>query len=151
MKTGFLTTALFLVATLSGAATAQAEHTILQCKVQNTELGRWISPEVVIAYSPGSKKAIVSDPIIMHFYKRPLEAKVKDRKSKISLYWRVKNVSDSAAQALPSMEYSATIFKGSPKFTISARPQGRPQTFSGRGTCSPLKNVGKWKKYLKNL
>lgn len=151
MKSGFVATAFFLAATVLGAATAKAEYTILQCKVQNTELGRWIAPEVVIAYSPESKKAIVSDPVIMYFNKRPLEAKVKDRKSKISVYWRVKNVSDAAAQSLPSMEYSATIFKGSPKFTISARPQGRPQTFSGRGTCSPLKDVGKWKKYLKNL
>lgn len=117
-----------------------AEGVGYQCKVATAaRQGNWIPEFLFVGYKPDENLVIVSDPIILYFNDRqPVEAKLEtDTDQRISVTWRLETKSGTGQ--FVRMAYRATIFKATGALSISAKPLGYEDTFTGSGTCETRK------------
>lgn len=131
---------LALVVAFLHAAPAQADGVGYQCKVAiSAQQGRWVPEFVFIGYKPDENRVIISDPIILFFNDRqPVEGKLEtDSATRLSVTWRLETKSGSGQ--FVRMAYRATVFKATGKLSISAKPLGYENVFTGRGTCEMRK------------
>ena len=90
--------------------------------------------KLYVSHNAGSNTATVNDPIINHYYKKPIGARVKhDNEKRGTFGWTVKTVSPSGQRA--NMVYRATYIKATGKLSIHAQPNGYSNKFSANGTC----------------
>ncbi|MBL4927877.1 hypothetical protein [Fuscibacter oryzae] len=129
----------FLLATLAfglthAAATAAKPVTYI-C---NLEVGRrmnWVPKQLVVLIEPGAKTALVNDPIIQYFLKKPMTAKVTaDNGQRLGLGWSYM-VTDGKGRDKSEMIYSAIIRKSDMHVSMRAVPAGYDNTFSAGGSC----------------
>lgn len=121
-------------------ALAQAEGVAYQCKVSVAgNQGRWIPEFLFVGYRPAENLVIISDPIILYFNDRqPVQGKLEtDTDQRMSVTWRLET--KSGAGQFVRMAYRATIFKATGKLSISAKPLGYEDSFTGSGTCETRK------------
>jgi len=122
------------------ATPAQAQGVGYQCKLATTsQQGNWLPEFLFIGYKPAENLVIISDPIILYFNDRqPVKGKLEsDTDNRISVTWRLETKSGTGQ--FVRMAYRATIFKATGKLSISAKPLGYQDTFTGRGTCEARK------------
>ena len=126
------------VATLTTAALpALARPVTYQCRLEVSQANGWVPDQVVILHEPGTKTALVNDPIIRHFVKEPVEAKVVTENDKrITFQWKLKMVKNNAQQVAPQFTYRATVMKADKSIRINATPAGYSNFFEAGGTCS---------------
>ena len=131
MKAVF-TCAAMAVVFLSGASHALT----LQCKVADLGAGGGYITEVyAIEHDTAAGKATVADGLIMYVFDAPIAAKVADdTEKKTAFSWNVQ-LTNSASQQV-KMQFRATYFKETGKFTVRAAPGGAySNDFEGRGAC----------------
>lgn len=133
---------------LPAVGSAEGKEIIWQCELDSGDNRTWISEQVIIAHVPGSKSAIVADNVILGFIGQPVQAKVKVRAKKDVFHWRVSDARDSHKRPIPRMEYLGYLTRETGQFAMSARP-GQSQFWNSKGTCKPLKDLGKWRKIMK--
>lgn len=126
------------VAALSTAALpALARPVTYQCRLEVSKADGWVPDQVVIQHEPGTKTALVNDPLIRHFVKQPVEAKVTtDNDKRITFEWKLKMIKNRAGQVAPQFIYRATLMKADKSIRIKAIPAGYPNFFESGGTCS---------------
>lgn len=126
------------VATLATAALpALARPVTYQCRLEVAQADGWVPDQVVILHEPGAKTALVNDPLIRHFLKEPVEAKVTtDNDKRITFEWKLKMIKNRAGQVAPQFIYRATVQKADRSIRIKAIPAGYPNFFEAGGTCS---------------
>lgn len=134
MKTLFLLTAVTLAA---AALPALARPVTYECRLDVSRADNWVPEQVVIQHEPGSDTALVNDPLIHHFMKKPVEAKVTtDNDKRITFEWKLKMIKNKAGQVAPQFIYRATLQKADKSIRIKAIPAGYPNFFESGGTCT---------------
>ena len=130
---------LLLLLTLAGGAAlpALAKPVTYQCRLEVSRANAWVPDQVVILHEPGAGTALVNDPIIRHFVKRPVEARVVvENDKRITFQWTLKMVTDAAGQVAPQFIYRATVRKADTSIRISATPAGYPNSYEAGGSCT---------------
>jgi hypothetical protein len=117
---------------LSGACNALT----LECKVADLGAGGGYITEVyAIDYDETAGKALVADGLIMYVFDAPIPAKVADDTAKKLVFSWTAQLTNSASQQV-KMQFRASYFKETGKFTVRASPGGAySNDFEGRGTC----------------
>lgn len=104
----------------------------------NLEVGRrmnWVPKQLVVLIEPGAATALVNDPLIQYFKKKPIEAKVTaDNGQRLGLGWSYM-VTDGNGGDKSEMIYSAIIRKSDLHISMRAVPAGYDNTFSAGGSC----------------
>ncbi len=104
----------------------------------NLEVGRrmnWVPKQLVVLIEPGAKQALVNDPVIQYFVKKPIMAKVTaDNGQRLGLGWSYM-VTDGKGRDKSEMVYSAIIRKSDMHISMRAVPAGYDNTFSAGGSC----------------
>lgn len=135
-----------------GTATLAAEsQTVLQCSLPKQDSNSWVAQNIMIAYEEGSNRALVADPVIMTFLKKPVWAEMKDKPNRLTLSWYVQGGRDSGANPVSRMDYYLELKKSNNAVTVRARPLGYANILRGIGTCEPMKNRKEWERLLKKL
>lgn len=127
-----------LAAICFGAASQAAEPLALRCDMRS-EPGRFVAPTIFVGVQPEKRTAVVSDIVILHFDKKPATGRVitfNDRRLRVS--WEVRNIKDSRQTPVARMDFSLSLNRKTRKVEVFARPVGYPNTFSARGTCTPV-------------
>lgn len=121
--------------TVSQAAKTKAPIE-MHCKVKGAEPGDWISPDILVQWTPGSNNAKVYDLVIDHFFGEPIDAKViRDDKKVLSVDWVLRNIREPDGFTVDVFTYNLRFNKRTQKATFNARPNDFLNTFGGRGTC----------------
>ncbi len=117
-------------------AVAQARPVTYVCTLDVPAADSWVPEQVVIRHVPGETVALVNDPIIKHFAKKPLPADVVvDNASRITFRWALKMITNTAGQTAPDFIYRATVQKSGFGIRITAKPAGYGNFFEAGGTC----------------
>ncbi|NKB27174.1 MAG: hypothetical protein GKR99_06320 [Rhodobacteraceae bacterium] len=125
-RTAFFATILSLYGVSASAA-------VYECDI-DSKSHNWLPVKLFVSHKAGSNTATVSDPIIHHFYGKPIGVRVKhDNERRVTFGWTVKAVNKSRQRA--NMVYRATYLKSSGKLSINAQPNGYSNKFSASGTC----------------
>jgi hypothetical protein len=99
----------------------------------------WIAPEIYVSFDEASGKIEVFDGIIAAFNKeKPIEARLgNDKAISKSFGWSLFLVNGAGQRT--KMQYQASLFKGTGKLHVTARPIGYRDVFSATGDCKPYK------------
>ncbi len=127
---------LVLAAALAASA-AEAQQYVCQFTSGKARTGGWISDVVVLDHKAGAETAVVNDAIINHFIGVPVEARViADTRARTTFAWAVLTKNRNAFGAQRGvMDYRLTLYKDGRPATISAKPLGYDNSFSGDGQC----------------
>lgn len=114
---------------------ASAKGLTYECKMSGNRSKGGAMPAVLfIGHETGADTATVSDPIILHFNKKPVTAKlVSDSAKRITFKWHV-NMKNSKGQKA-RMNYRASVLKANNQLSMSAKPLGYGNGFNGVGSC----------------
>lgn len=136
MKTVLMTLGLCLLAhTAPAAGTADAAKYV--CELKKSTQGNWLPEALFLAHVAGSDEALISDPIILHYYQQPIKAKVTtDNSAKLSVRWDVR--AKSKTNQYGTLRYRASYFKKTGKLTLFMEPSGYSNKFSGSGACKTV-------------
>ncbi|MEC7964175.1 MAG: hypothetical protein VX083_11660 [Pseudomonadota bacterium] len=141
MNTFFKCLAVAAVAALPSVAQAAKTKGPIEmvCKVKGAEAGDWISPDILVQWTPGSKNAKVYDLVIEYFYGEPIDAKViRDDKHILSVDWVLRNIKEPNGFSIDVFTYNMRFNKKTQKATFNARPNEFLNKFGGRGTCAEV-------------
>lgn len=117
-------------------AIAQARPVTYVCTLSVAAADNWVPEQVVIRHEPGETVALVNDPLISHFAKKPLPAEVVvDNASRITFRWVLKMITNTSGQTAPDFIYRATVQKSGLGIRITAKPAGYGNFFEAGGTC----------------
>lgn len=126
----------FSLVTLFVASAAVAKDVTYVCRLDVPVSQQWVPSQIAILHTEGSKTAVVNDPIIVYYLKKPATAKVAaDNPERITFTWELPKVRNNAGQETPRFLYRASYFKKTGKVSISATPAGYPNNFNAFGTC----------------
>ena len=122
-----------LFSAIIGCSAGAASAALYECDI-DPKSHNWLPTKLLVSHTARSKTATVNDPIIQHYNKKPMGARVKhDNDKRITFGWTVKTISPSGQRA--NMVYRATYLKASGKLSINAQPNGYSNKFSASGTC----------------
>jgi hypothetical protein len=98
------------------------------------ETGNWIPKKLSLTHDASSGQVRVIDPIIQHFVGGPIEAeKAKETKGRITFAWIVRT---KTGNQTVRMSYRLTVYRDGKPASMSAKPLGYDNSFSGQGTCT---------------
>lgn len=110
------------------------------CEIQPRGGSSWIPEIVTVDVDRNSGRVLVNDPIINHFVKRPLEAKISvENTRRITFAWDLEDVSNSRNQFVPIFIFRLTVAKATNAASITAKPTGYVNNFQGFGKCEVKK------------
>lgn len=125
------------IASILLASTAAAKDMTYVCQLDVPTSQRWVPAQIAIFHTTGSKTALVNDPLISHFLKKPANAKVAaDNDQRVTFAWELPQVRNSAGQVTPRFLYRASYYKKTGKVNVSATPAGYRNNFNAYGKCS---------------
>jgi hypothetical protein len=129
---------LVLAAILSLAAispaSAETRPKPILCTLKAGGGGSWIAGQVVFLHQTGAPTAVINDPVIEYFVKKPVEAKVTaDTAERLSLSWSV--VAKSSSRNRVRVRYSLTMRKADLHVSMFAKPDGADNSDSAGGSC----------------
>jgi hypothetical protein len=131
MKTLVLSTLVSL-----SAFAAQARDMTYICTLKVPASQGWVPSQLVILHKDDEPTALVNDPIIAHFVKKPVEAKVvANNRKRIAFTWELKEIVNREGQETQRFNYRAAYIKTTGKISVSARPDGFSDVFDAYGTC----------------
>ena len=115
-------------------AMAEAKSRPILCDLKAGGGGSWIAGQVVFLHEAGAPTAIINDPVIEYFVKKPIEAKVTaDTAERLSLSWSV--VAKSSSRNRVRVRYSLTMRKADLHVSVFAKPDGADNSDSAGGSC----------------
>ncbi|MEM6634761.1 MAG: hypothetical protein AAF667_02605 [Pseudomonadota bacterium] len=125
-----------VVVALCGAQTQAQGISLVEC---NFDAGprEWVPQVMAFAVQPGTKSAVVSDPILLHFTNAPAKARVtSNTSSRTKLRWQV-NVADRRGTRT-TMVYTATYNKARQSMHLRASALGFSESFAKNGQCRQM-------------
>jgi hypothetical protein len=126
----------FLALVMCGTTTqASAKITQYECRFEESRArgGGWVPSLVYITENDQSGEMLVYDPIIEHFYDKPIATKLtSETKSRKTFTWEVnaRNKGQSAR-----FFYTLTYYKNGQPAKLRAHPGGYDNSFNGQGSC----------------
>lgn len=97
----------------------------------------WIADKIAIV-ALNSGEVMVSDQVILRFNDTPLAAQIsRNNDRRMTIRWTLKNIKNSDNQHTAAFEYTATLSKKTNRISVHASPDGYPDRFSGKGSCTP--------------
>lgn len=123
-------------ALLSVTANQASAADIYECKFkQNAANGNWIPEIVFVVFDQKTGEVLVSDPIIHHFVKKPIEGKLAANNSaRITVSWALKGTTNSSNQ-WANMSYRMTYLKKQKTASISGQAHGYVGPYTAQGSC----------------
>ncbi|NNE87880.1 MAG: hypothetical protein HKN27_07365 [Silicimonas sp.] len=116
-------------------AASFAKPVSFQCLMTSNE--GWIAEQIFLEYDSESNSSRVADGVILHFEKKPIDAKIlEDTDKKLVVSWNV--VVQSRGQTT-KMAYRLAHFRKNGKVIVNAKPHGYSNTFVSRGKCRATK------------
>ncbi len=117
---------------------AKSGGVMYDCDItQKRERLYWIADKIAIVVM-NSGEVVVFDEVILNYHSKPMEAHVtRDNDKKLAIRWTLKDLVNNSNQYTSAFEYSATLHKATNRISVYANPDGYPNRFSGRGTCTP--------------
>lgn len=133
----FLRILLGLSLVLSAPAFAATGGVLYDCDItQKRERLFWIADKIAIVVKD-TGEVVVFDEVILTFNQSPLTARVtRDTTKKLAIRWTLKDLVNSSNQYTSAFEYTATLNKGTNRIAVYASPDGYPNRFSGKGSCT---------------
>lgn len=111
-----------------------------ECDIRLNGLNGGIAPVLIFSTNKEESDIFVYDGMIKHYHGKPLQGKIAVANTKrITFKWSVDVVSDSIGQSMPRIDYRATYLKQTRKITVTGRPAGWDNLFSGTGKCKRTK------------
>ena len=124
-----------VAALVLAASAASAKPVIYDCKPVIGRSNSVIQPEYVISYDKASGEVLVSDPIIMGTFGKPIKATVQSESDVRTVFdWKLKTVKGTSGSA--SWEYRARVFKADGRLSLTVTPVGYDNQFSSEGSCT---------------
>jgi hypothetical protein len=120
---------------LGMASVAHAEQVYL-CDMNTSLDTSVISEQFVFGLDSAAKTAIVNDAVIQGTVGAPIETTIASENARtMVIRWAIDDSNNTLFARFPTFQYRATIFKGTNKITISAKPSGYDNSFGANGTC----------------
>lgn len=111
-----------------------------ECDIKLNGLNGGIAPVLIFSVDEEESGVFVFDGMIKHYHGKPLQGKIAVANTKrITFKWSVNVVSDSIGQPMPRIDYRATYLKRNGRITVTGRPAGYDNQFSGTGKCKQTK------------
>jgi hypothetical protein len=108
---------------------------VLECNITKKDRSGWLPGSLLIDYKSYSGEVIVHDAIIKKFLGGPTDGYVDvDNEKRTTFKWVIDGTTTGRGQ-FATMNYSATILKGSKKITITGKPLGYLNNYRGTGRC----------------
>ena len=110
---------------------------VYACKIVPREDAYWMPRDLLIDYDKSTASVVVMDHVIYeHKNGKPHKGKLKaDNAKRVSFTWVLKGLESSRNQFVPEFKYTASFIKKKNLMTVTARPTGYPDVFTGRGKC----------------
>ncbi|MGR3502908.1 hypothetical protein [Pseudaestuariivita sp.] len=125
---------LAVMSVMAAAPAAHATTTAYTCKIKPIS-ANWIPEVLFVGHKTGSKTAVASDPIILHYNDRkPMEVRVgRDRGNDVTFVWT------HSMRAMQGhnlrVTYRTTITRGTGDVAMRVSFAGGGRSYSSRGTC----------------
>lgn len=114
---------------------AAAEPSRLFCQLDVGSRGV-IGDKLFVEVDQPGKNAMVADPFILHFKRKPIAAEIGEASdSKLTVMWDLVLVNSNGQQT--RMAYRAAVLKKTNQVLVTAKPHGYSNTFTARGRCAP--------------
>ncbi len=131
--------AAFVIAASIGSP-AMSAGVLYDCDLDVKRAQGWVSNKMAFVFEDtGSVK--VADGVLLHYVGNPVAARLRKKGEVARLNWNLAGAVDVAQQVIPTISYSAKLNLKTLSLSVSARPVGFPQKFSGKGTCVKRKNT----------
>lgn len=124
-----------LVIATSIGSVVQAETYICKVKTDRRDKG-WISKTIAINIDNKTNVVLVSDEIILKFFKKPIQGRLlKTSEKHVMVEWEIRGARDARNWKVPRFTYLATVFKEQNEILVLATPYGNSKSFVSSGKC----------------
>lgn len=117
---------------------AMAQGVLYDCDI--TELREnvgWVPEKIGIVVDEGGAVTVI-DPLIMHFNKEPMQARVsRNTADRLDIRWTLRNVTGGSNQTVDFFDYQVQINKNTNRIGVWAKPDNFQNRFTGKGNCTP--------------
>ncbi len=120
------------------AASAGAAPTLYTCTFESARGGRWMAPEMALAYEAGAERATVSDPIAQHSPGGPVQGRmVRGTAEALGVRGDPSRIRTDQRQFVAKLMRRLTIRKADGRAGVSVRPAGDADAVRAPGRCRP--------------
>ncbi|MBT0957194.1 hypothetical protein IV417_07345 [Alphaproteobacteria bacterium KMM 3653] len=131
----FTACAIAALSTILHAAPALAAPDVYVCTLQAKD-NAWVAENIVISHDAAAGRVRINDPLIQSINGRAVDGEVRQNTNRrLTLGWDLRDV-EVGSQRVARFAYRLTLYRGTGKAVVTAKPLGFSNTFLGRGTCA---------------